>query len=179
MKATILLNSHSRRSSIYNKPILSHWLLFCLLVLIELPTYSHALNLLGRLGLGFSNQLANNLPALSFKVQNSKATAYGGLLAVDSNDQSTDYGLGLKFYRLLFDEPHLNFFASAMGALLKKNDLSGHQIDGTLGSEFHIPGLESIGFSLEFGLSWNKVNDEKHLETTGLSFINAGVHFYL
>jgi len=155
------------------------FLLSILLLTSLMPSHCYSLNLLGRLGLGFSNQLVNDLPALSFKVQNSKSTAYGGLLAIDSNDRSTDYGLGFKFYRLLFDEPHLNFFASGMAAILKKNDLSGHQIDGTLGTEFHIPGLESIGFSIEFGLSWNKVNNEKHLETRGLQFINAGVHFYL
>ena len=144
-----------------------------------LSSGAQALNLTGRLGMGLSNQLANDLPAISFKVQNSGSTAYGGLVAIDSNTDYTDYGFGLKGYRLLFDEPHLNFYFAGMAALLKKNDKSGYQIDGTMGSEFHIPGLESIGFSFEFGLSLNKVNDVRHFETTGYQFVTAAVHFYL
>ncbi len=140
---------------------------------------AQALNLTGRLGMGLSNQLANDLPAISFKVQNSSASAYGGLVAIDSNTDYTDYGLGIKGYRLLFDEPHLNFYFAGMAALLKKNDKSGYQIDGTMGSEFHVPGLESIGFSFEFGLSFNKVNDVRHFQTTGDHFVTAAVHFYL
>ncbi len=138
-----------------------------------------ALNLTGRLGMGLSNQLANDLPAISFKVQNSSSSAYGGLVAIDSNTNYTDYGLGVKGYRLLFDEPHLNFYFAGLVALLKDNDKSGYQIDGTMGSEFHIPGLESIGLSFEFGLSFNKVNDVRHFQTTGDHFVTAAVHFYL
>jgi hypothetical protein len=138
-----------------------------------------ALNLTGRLGMGMSNQFANGLPAISFKVQNSSSSAYGGLVALDSNTDNTDFGLGVKGYRLLFDEPHLNFFLAGMAGMLKKNDISGYQIDGTMGSEFHIPGLESIGFSFEFGLSFNKVENVRHFETAGYQFVTAAVHFYL
>jgi hypothetical protein len=133
----------------------------------------------GRLGLGLSNQLASNMSAISFKIQQTESSAFGGLVALDSNSDTTDYGLGLKGYRLLFDEPHLNFYASGLVAALKKNDQSGYQLDGTLGSEFYIPGLESIGFSFEFGLSINKVNDVRRIETVGYEFINAAIHFYL
>lgn len=152
-------------------------LILCLFIFNISSVYS--LNLTGRLGMGMSNQLANGLPAISFKVQNSASSGYGGLIALDSNTDNTDYGIGLKGYRLLFDEPHLNFYFSGMGALLKKNDQSGYQIDGTMGSEFHIPGIESIGFSFEFGLSFNKVENKRHFETAGYQFVTAGVHFYL
>lgn len=152
---------------------------FILLNLLIFSNAALALNLTGRLGMGLSNQLANDVPAISFKVQNSSSSAYGGLVGIDSNTNYTDYGLGIKGYRLLFDEPHLNFYFAGMGAILKKNDKSGYQIDGTMGSEFHIPGLESIGFSFEFGLSLNKVNDVRHLQTTADHFVTAAVHFYL
>ena len=147
--------------------------------IVFLSPSTEALNLTGRLGVGLSNQLANELPAISFKVQNSSSSAYGGLVAIDSNSNYTDYGLGIKAYRLLFDEPHLNFYFSGLAAILKKDDKSGYQIDGTMGSEFHIPGLESIGFSFEFGLSLNKVNDVSHFQTTADHFVTAAVHFYL
>lgn len=149
------------------------------ILLLFYSSTTSALNLTGRLGMGMSNQFAHDLPAISFKVQNSNSSAYGGMIALDSNSNNTDYGIGLKGYRILFDEPHLNFYFAGLVGLLKKNDISGYQIDGTMGSEFHIPGLESIGFSFEFGLSFNKVNDVRHFETSGYHFVAAAVHFYL
>ncbi|MDH4467144.1 MAG: hypothetical protein QE271_03730 [Bacteriovoracaceae bacterium] len=134
-----------------------------------------AINLMGRLGLGATSQLANGITGLSFKVQNQRESAWGGVLGLNSNSDSTDFGVGPKFYRLLFDEPHLNFYASLFAAYLRKNDLSGHQIDGTMGSEFHIPGIESVGISLEGGLSWNKVKATTSIETMAV----ASIHFYL
>lgn len=136
---------------------------------------AHAINLMGRLGVGATSQLASGQPALSIKVQNQRDSAWGGILALNSNSNSTDFGVGPKFYRLLFDEPHLNFYASLFAGYLRKNDKSGHQVDGTMGSEFHIPGIESVGMSLEAGLSWNKVNSITSVETVAL----AAVHFYL
>ena len=159
--------------------MLKNKFLYLICCLIFMTSNTYALNLMGRLGVGMSNQLVNGVPALSFKVQNSSASAYGGLVAIDSNTESTNYGLGVKAYRLLFDEPHLNFYLAGLGALIKKNDQSGYQIDGTMGSEFHIPGLESIGFSFEFGLSFNKVDNVRHFETSGYNFMAAAVHFYL
>ena len=47
-----------------------------------------------------------------------------------------------------------------------------------MGSEFSFAGLSSLGFSVEFGLSLNKV-DEFVVETVGDNFIVAGAHFYL
>jgi hypothetical protein len=48
----------------------------------------------------------------------------------------------------------------------------------TLGTEFSFEGLESIGFSFEFGISINKLDDVR-IQTTGNNFVTAGVHFYL
>lgn len=137
----------------------------------------------GRLGLGYSNQFVNNLPAVSFKLQKSPVMALGGMLAYSNEDVGGGYGAGLKIYRLIFDEPFLNFYGSILGALVKKNisttrSESGFQFDFTFGSEFTFRGIESIGFSFEFGVSLNKVEDLV-IETTGNSFITAGVHFYL
>lgn len=137
-----------------------------------------------RLGLGFSNQLAVDIPAISFKIQKSSAFALGGMFAYSSNNDGGGYAAGLKIYRIFFDEPFLNFYGSILGALLNKNVLgqssadSGFQFDFTLGSEFTFRGIESLGFSLEFGLSLNKLKDFV-AETVGDHFIKAGVHFYL
>ena len=138
----------------------------------------------GRLGLGFSNQLTNDITALSFKLQKSPGFAMGGLLGISNNDEGGGYGAGLKIYKIIFDEPNLNFYGSVMGALLKENVVgstvsnTGFQFDFTFGSEFTFKGIESLGFSIEFGLSLYKLTDFV-IETLGNNFIKAGVHFYL
>ncbi len=140
---------------------------------------SHAINMMGRTGLGFSSQLKGDLTGLSFKFQKTRDIAYGAIVAINSDDNNVDYGLGGKMYKLIFDEPHLNFFASGLLAALRTNDESGFQVDGTMGSEFHIPGIESIGFSFEFGFSINRLNSSTNIETVGYNFLSAAVHFYL
>lgn len=152
-----------------------------LLLLLSLNTYS--IDRRGRLGAGFSNQLKNGVPSLSFKLQKSKAFAIGGLLSYSTNENGGGHGAAIKLYRNLFDEPQLNFYASATAGIIKKSinastEQSGFQADFTLGSEFSFTGLQSLGFSVEFGASINKLDDFV-LETTGNSFIVSGIHFYL
>lgn len=135
--------------------------------------------------MGASNQLANEIPALSLKIQQTKTFAIGGILGFKSDQDETLYGAGVKFYRIIFDEPQLNFYMA--GLLASQNYLdgdktrTGYQIDGTMGSEFHFNGLESIGFSFEFGLSVRDADPEggTSFETLGDQFVKAAVHFYL
>ena len=157
-----------------------------ILFLLLLPGLSKATDLRGRLGLGATNQLANGLPALSLKIQQSKTFAIGGVLGFKSDQDKTLYGAGVKFYRIIFDEPQLNFYMAGLLATQKYSvsdtkTKGGYQIDGTLGSEFHFSGLESIGFSFEFGVSARNANSQRgtSFETLGDQFLKAAVHFYL
>jgi hypothetical protein len=157
-----------------------------LLFLVLLPFFAEAADLRGRMGVGASNQLANGMPALSMKIQQSKTMAMGGVLGLKSDQNNTLYGAGLKVYRIIFDEPQLNFYMAGLAALenyLDKNDKAkqGYQFDGTMGSEFHFTGLESIGFSFEFGLSVRNANKTggTTFQTLGDQIVKAAVHFYL
>lgn len=155
-------------------------LFFCIL-----PCLAFGADLRGRLGIGATNQLANGLPALSLKIQQSKTFALGGLLGFRSNQDNTIYGTGIKFYRIIFDEPQLNFYLAGLFAHQSYLDgdkvKTGYQADGTLGSEFHFAGLESIGFSFEFGISARNTDPGpgNSIQTLGDHLIRAGVHFYL
>ena len=40
-------------------------------------------------------------------------------------------------------------------------------------------GLESIGFSFEFGVSMYNYEGDSHIATTGYNFIRSAIHFYL
>ncbi len=139
------------------------------------------------MGVGATNQLANEIPAISLKIQQSKTFALGGLLGFRSNQDHTLYGAGVKFYRIIFDEPQLNFYMAGLVATQNYVDetedkvKSGYQIDGTMGTEFHFQGLESIGFSFEFGISARNVDADRgnSIETLGDQFLKAAVHFYL
>lgn len=160
---------------------------YLFLISLLFSTTAFSADLRGRMGIGASNQLANDIPAISLKVQQSKTFALGGLLGFESDQDNTIYGAGVKFYRIIFDEPQLNFYMAGLLATLTYLDneedkvKSGYQIDGTLGSEFHFSGLESIGFSFEFGISARNADAEggTTIQTLGDQFIRAAVHFYL
>lgn len=159
--------------------------LFLLFVFL-FSTQAISADMRGRMGIGATNQLANGIPAISLKVQQSKTFALGGLLGFKSNEDDTLYGAGVKFYRIIFDEPQLNFYMAGLFAMEnflddKDKVKSGYQVDGTLGTEFHFTGLESIGFSFEFGISARNANSEdgRSFETLGDQFLKAAVHFYL
>jgi hypothetical protein len=143
---------------------------------------AQAYDKIGRLGLGLSNQLKNDFPSLSFKMQKNRSTAIGGNFGLSSDPTSGGYGAGIKIYRNLFDEPQLNFYVAGLLGLLNNKvsstSYSGFQFDLSLGSEFHLTGLNSIGFSFEFGVSAYK-KKEFTFQTLGNSFIVSGVHFYL
>lgn len=154
----------------------------CFLILLSIPS-AHAYSLLGRMGMGYSSQLVNELPALSFKVQRSRNSALAALVGIRSDSDATNYGFAAKVYRIIYDEPQLNFYMAGLFGYITNNtatsDDNGFQADGTLGAEFFLQGLESIGFSFEFGVSLNKYDNGTTLETTGYNFLVAGIHFYI
>lgn len=160
--------------------------IFLILLIIVMPRLASGADLRGRMGLGMTNQLANDIPAISIKVQQSKTFALGGLLGFKSDQDNTLYGAGIKLYRIIFDEPQLNFYMAGLLAtetyLNDQNKVdSGYQIDGTMGTEFHLTGIESLGFSVEFGLSVRKAEATggTSFQTLGDHFLKAAVHFYL
>lgn len=146
------------------------------------PAYSASMA--GRLGIGTTAHIENGMKALSMKLQRNRSTAIGGHFGLDSSSDGTIYALGLKVYRYIYEEPQLNFYSSlGIGIFNYKNandDLeSGYQMEGTFGTEFSFQGLESVGFSFEFGLGLSQYNKETHLKTVGHNALMSAVHFYL
>lgn len=147
-----------------------------------LPLLVSAINQPGRMGVGFSGQLKNDLPSISVKIQQSRGFAISGLFGISTSDKNGGLGLGFKAFKILFEEPQLNFYAGLLGALIKQKTLNsnetGFQADLTVGSEFSFSGLNSLGFSVDFGISMNKLEDFV-FETVGNHYFTAAVHFYL
>ncbi|MFG1494498.1 hypothetical protein [Halobacteriovorax sp. ZH4_bin.1] len=141
-----------------------------------------ALERVGRLGIGFSNTVNDNIPSLSIKVQRSTTFAYGAIFGVNTADNGGWHG-GVRLYRNIFDEPYLTFYAVGAAVLLNNKNPgqdsdSGFQGDLGFGTEFSFQGVDSIGFSTEFGIRFENI-DEFEVTTMGEHFITAGFHFYL
>lgn len=148
-----------------------------------LANASHATSLMGRLGIGTTNQVVTGISAISIKLQRNRSMALGGLFGINNSDNASNYAVGAKLYRLIYDEPQLNFYSALSAIMFTYQDagdtVSGNQIDAGLGAEFSFQGLESIGFSFEFGFSMNKYNGAQNIQSYGHHIITSAVHFYL
>lgn len=122
------------------------------------------------------------MPSLSIKVQRSTTFSYGAVFGVNTADDGGWHG-GIRLYRNIFDEPYLTFYAVGAATLINtkvpggESD-SGFQGDIGLGSEFSFQGIDSLGFSVEFGVRFRNI-DEFEVTTMGEDFLSAGIHFYL
>lgn len=148
-------------------------------------SHGHAASLTGRLGLGMTSHIESGMKALSMKLQRNRSSALGGHLGIDSSSDGMYYALGLKGYRYIYEEPQLNFYSTlGLGLFSYKNPATddpeqGYQIEGMLGAELSLQGLESVGFSFEFGIGFSKYDGETHLKTVGHNILVSAVHFYL
>lgn len=147
------------------------------------PAGAWARDLQGRLGIGYNSQFANSAvdspgPGVSLKYALSRDLA-AELIAGVKTSSPTNTVTGVKLFKNLFTETSLNFYASLGGAIVGARGVTGAEFMGTMGAEFFIPGLESLGFSFETGGSLhNLTNQSFSFRTVGVSFVDAGMHFY-
>jgi hypothetical protein len=142
-----------------------------------------ARDLQGRLGLGYNAQFANQreengkVPAIAAKYAVTKDIAVEGILGLATTKPGNSV-VGMKFFKNLFFENNLNFYSMLAGALVTANDKSGIDLQGGFGTEFFIPGLESVGFSFEVGAELTNLSGSMVFRTMGASFLDAGMRFY-
>jgi hypothetical protein len=157
--------------------------LLALTILSTAPTSAWARDLQGRLGLGFNNQFANSfvayrVPAFSVKYAMTRDIALEAVVGT-STATPTNSVTGVKFFKNLFLETNLNFYFTFGGAIVAANNKSGSEFLGGIGAEFFIPGLESLALSFEAGGSLhNLIGNGYSFRTFGVSFVDAGIHFY-
>ena len=158
-------------------------LLTAVLVSLGLETGSWARDLQGRLGVGYNSQFVNSViaspvPGFSIKYALSRDLAIEAIVGAKTSSPINTV-TGAKLFKNLFLEANLNFYASLGGAIVSANNASGAEFMGTVGAEFFIPGLESLGFSFETGGALhNLTNSSFSFRTLGVSFLDAGMHFY-
>ncbi|AYF44738.1 hypothetical protein BALOs_1738 [Halobacteriovorax sp. BALOs_7] len=153
-----------------------------LIITLFISLNSFAIERVGRLGVGFSNTISDSIPSLSIKVQRSSTFSYGAIFGVNTADDGGWHG-GIRLYRNIFDEPYLTFYTVGAATLINQkvpgqDSESGFQGDVGLGAEFSLQGIDSLGFSVEFGVRFKNLDDFE-VTTMGENFLNAGIHFYL
>lgn len=138
-------------------------------------------NLRGRLGVGFTNQIATTadgtIPAMSAKYYFSKQFAASLGLGFDTRSTNSTVGAGLKLYKNLFLEPQLVFYTGGGFAFVSR-DGSKTQLSLFIGSEFFLDSLPSLGLTFEAGVRGDSTTGSFALRTTGDSFLTGGMHFY-
>ncbi len=139
-------------------------------------------NLRGRLGLGFTNQIATigdrTLPALSTKYYLDKGTAVGLGVGFDTRSGDSRTGVGLKMFKNIFTESNLIFFMG-LGVAYVNHQGSKFQGSAFLGGEFFFDKIPSLGLSFEAGVRGDSTTGSFAVRTIGDSFLAAGMHFYL
>ena len=143
---------------------------------------AHARDLQGRLGLGYNAQFANyretgGVPAIAGKYAFTNDLALEGIVGVATSTPGNSV-FGVKFFKNLFFETNLNFYSFVGVALVAANNRSSSNIQGGFGTEFFIPGLESLGLSMELGAELTGISGSTVLRTLGISFLHAGMRFY-
>jgi hypothetical protein len=153
-----------------------------LLFVFLFSTPSQARDLQGRLGLGYNDEFANSsqtngVPGISLKYGMSRDLDVEAIAGV-STSSPTNSVAALKFDRNLFYETNLNFYFFAGGGEVGANEKTGFEVLSGFGAEFFIPGIESLGFAMDIGGDLDNLSGSFALKTIGVSFINAGIHFY-
>jgi hypothetical protein len=143
---------------------------------------AQARDLTGRLGLGYNSEFANfthtgGVPGISLKYGISRDINVEGVLGVDTASPTNDV-VGLKFFKNIFYETNLNFYFMAGGGIVSGDSKTGLELLSGFGVEFFFPGLESLGFAMETGAEIDNLTGSYNLKTLGVSFLNAGIHFY-
>jgi hypothetical protein len=151
------------------------------------PAVSHARDMQGRLGLGYNAEWANfyssgGVPSVSLKYGLTRdiATEFSvGVSTANPSNSST----ALKLFKNIFYETNLNFYFMVGGAVVSAANAGGGKNTGAeflggFGAEFFIPGIESLGFAMETGAELDNLSGSFVFKTLGVSFLNAGIHFY-
>lgn len=159
-------------------------------LLILLPflflSIANAKDMHHRLGVGFKNQFAMDLPAISTTYFLSKDFALGAALGVDTQRANSRFGFMAKLQRVVFHEDNLHFYMGAGAGLISYESTSGttqttesgFELLGFAGSEFYFSGLENLGFNMEFGVGVTSIASGVRFRTLADNPFRAGITFY-
>ncbi|MES2963225.1 MAG: organic solvent tolerance protein [Bdellovibrionota bacterium] len=153
-----------------------------LLFIALAPLNAQAKDLSNRLGIGYKNQFGADVPGVAVQYYPGADLGVSATLGVDTQQSSSRFGFMAKLYRVVFQEDSMNFYMGAGAGLLSQELTgrtdSGFELMGFGGSEFFLPGLENLGFSVEMGVAVTSLSNGVRFRTFGDSPLRAGMIFY-
>jgi len=154
--------------------------LFVLALLMGSPLF--AKELASRLGVGFRNSFPIDLPSLASIYYPSAEIGLVGAIGIDTQDQASKFGLQVGVRKIIFKESQLNFFMGGNLATISQQvpggvTNSGFVLDGIVGSEFFLAGLDNLGLNFEAGIGVANIGTVR-FRTIGDSLLRAGMIFY-
>lgn len=157
------------------------WILSVItLVAIVSPVF--AKDMTHRLGVGFKNNTAEDIPSLAVVYYPARDYALTGGFGLNSQKSYNSLQIHVGIRKMIYFENNLNFYMGGqLGALSyetpavgKKN---GVELLAVAGTEFFFTGLENLGFTLEAGLGLATAGDTR-FRTVADSPMRAGIIFY-
>ncbi len=149
---------------------------------------AHAVDLANRLGVGYSNQLSEDLPAMTARYYPNSSTGMSLALGVNTENNNSRFGVLAKLYRIIFTEKNMNFYIGGGAGLLSVEKIptggttfenqSGFELLGFVGGEFFFSGLESLGFTFEAGVGIRSDSNGTLFRTIGDHPFRGGMIFY-
>ena len=156
---------------------------------LTLAQQAQAVDLANRLGVGYSNQMSEDLPSITARYYPNSRTGLSLALGVDTEKNASKFGVLAKLYRIVFTEDNMNFYVGGGAGLLSTevasttaantfDNRSGFELMGFLGGEFFFDGLESLGFTFEAGVGIRSDTDGTRFRTVGDHPLRGGIIFY-
>ena len=152
-----------------------------LLLSLLMVNEAEAKDLRSRIGVGYANQLPH-IDALSVKLGvptagpavNVQVQGLLGLSLLDDTDDAMFAG-GRVLYGVVAED-NMNLYAIGGAGYFQNGARAGLRLQPAVGAEFFPFGLENLGFSLEWGLTFDFAGG-RDLYTTG-SGAGLGVHYW-
>lgn len=134
-----------------------------------------------RLGVGYRNAFSFDLPSLAAHYYPNTEYGLVTALGIDTKTNDSKFAFTGGVRKIVFKEDNMNFFFSGLLSLLNTDNgvdkKSGFELGATVGAEFFLAGLDSLGFNMETGVAVTNI-DKVRFRTIGTSFLGAGIVFY-
>jgi hypothetical protein len=154
---------------------------FLLGLLLLLPQVSLAKDMATRLGIGFRNSYAIDLPSVASIYYPNPDWGLVGALGIDTQTDNSKFAFSVGVRKLIFKEDNMNFFMGGNLGMISNEEAghssSGFELNGIVGGEFFFAGLDSLGFNFETGIGVDNA-DKVRFRTIADHFFRAGIFFY-
>lgn len=134
-----------------------------------------------RLGIGYRDSYSFPLPSMSIQYYPNMDYGIVSALGIDTEDKNSRFAFSFGLRKIIFREDNMNFFFGGIASLANRETAvekkSGFELAATVGGEFFLDGLDSVGFNFETGVAVSNL-DKVRFRTVGDSFLRSGIFFY-